>query len=265
MGGKSGGDSQTIQKADPWVGQQGYLSGLYEAARTVPIQQPYPYPGVVPPAPATAAAEMATANRALIGSPVQASGLAQNLRTTRGDYLYGGSGFNAAFNAARDTISPAVQGQFEGASRYGGGLAQSEETRQLANAFAGLYGDERGRQMQASAISPVLAESEYGDINRLGAVGAQQEGRGREALADAMSRWQFQQQAPYNRLGFASQVIQGGYPGGTQTNTAPNPESSLAANAIGGATAGYAIGGGLTALGGPYGALIGAGLGLLAS
>lgn len=258
MGGKGGnsGSQQSTQTSVPWGGQQPYLTYQYQQAQGLPLQQPYPFPGYVPFSPASVAAMQATQNRALQGSPLLPAAQEQNLATVRGDYLYGGPGFNQAFEAAQRAITPQVRGSFERAGRFGGGLSQEAETRALADAFAGLYGQERGRQMTATGMAPSLAQQDYADIGRLAQVGAMQEGKAGEALADAMSRFQVQQQAPYARLGAITPAISGGFPGGTTTLNQPLPQTSPLASALGTGLAGYS-------LFGPVGGIAGAGLGLL--
>lgn len=268
-GGKGGnsGTQEVEQRSIPWPGQQPYLRYQYQQAQDLPLQQPYPFPGFVPFSPTTTAAMDATTQRALQGSPLLPAAQQQNLATMQGDYLHGGPGFNRAFEAARRTISPLVRGGFERAGRFGGGLSQEAETRALGDAFAGLYGQERGRQMTATGMAPALAEQDYGDIGRLFSVGGMQEAKAGEALADAMQRFNVQQQAPYARLGAQIPAISGGFPGGTTTTQQPLPQTSPFASALGGGALGYWAGGpaGITGFGlSPWGgAAIGAGLGLL--
>jgi hypothetical protein len=71
----------------------------------------------------------------------------------RGDYLYGGEGFNNALTAAMDQIQPQVQSRFGvggGAGAATGGLAQSAFNQGTSNAFANLYNQNLNRQMGAA-------------------------------------------------------------------------------------------------------------------
>jgi hypothetical protein len=99
-----------------------------------------------------------------------------------------------------------------------------------------------------------MAQADYQDINQLYQVGQAQESYQQAALADAMQRYNFQQNLPAAKLqSFLSAAY--GAPMGQQT-TQPiyrNPT----ANILGGAALGGALGGG------PLGAGIGAGAGLL--
>lgn len=73
-------------------------------------------------------------------------------QTAAGDFLHGGSGFNAALESAQRQIQPSVLSAFGrgGAGAARGGLAQTAMTRAIADAFAGLYGQERSNQLNAS-------------------------------------------------------------------------------------------------------------------
>lgn len=264
MGGGGSDTTTTVQQADPWVGQQGYLTGLYQQAAGLPQQQPYPYPEYVPPSTATLQAQQAQTNRSLQGNPLLGAAQQQNYQTLQGDYLTGGQGFNQAFDAAQRQIIPGISGAFEQSGRYGSGLHQESLSRGVGDAFAGLYDRERGRQQAASLAAPGLAQADYGDIDRLGAVGAQQEGYAQNALNSAINRWMFQQQAPYQQLQAQSGVIQGGFPGGQTVgeSTMPTQGASPLAGAAGGAMTGGALAGmSGGAVAGPIGMAAGAAIG----
>jgi hypothetical protein len=101
--------------------------------------------------------------------------------------------------------------------------------------------------------APQLAQADYADIQQMANLGAQAEGYQEMALADAVNRFNFQQQMPYTRLqSFLSAAY--GAPSGMQQIT-PVYRNQFG-SALGGGLAGYS-------LGGPTGAAIGAGLGLL--
>jgi hypothetical protein len=94
----------------------------------------------------------------------------------RGDYLYGGEGFNNALQAAMDQIQPQVQSRF-GLAGPGGstsGLAQAAMNQGTSNAFAGLYNQNLNRQM--GAANTLTGQSLTG-ANALGSFGAQDLGR----------------------------------------------------------------------------------------
>jgi len=236
----SGGTVTTTQQSAPWSGQSPYLEWLYGQAQNLPQQQYFPGSTVVPQSPETLQALNLQSQRALSGSPVQTAGQNMLAGTLQGDYLYGGPGFNAAFDAAQRRITPAVQGQFEGAGRFGGGLAQEAETSALSDAFAGLYGQERNRQMQGLSQVPAMAALDYADIGALSNVGQQREAFAGQQLADQMNRWNFAQQSPYQQLEAQSNVIQAGYPGGTKSTENPYFNDVLG-SLLGGALTGAGI------------------------
>lgn len=77
--------------------------------------------------------------------------------TAAGKYLYGGEGFNAALEAAKNKIIPDVESRFARGGRFGGGLNQAAEAAGIGDAFANLYGQERGLQQQAAMGLPSVS------------------------------------------------------------------------------------------------------------
>lgn len=72
-------------------------------------------------------------------------------RTASGDYLFGGKGFDAALNAAINSALPQVASAFGGTvGGVGSGLASTAVNQAALDAFAGQYGQERGRQLGAA-------------------------------------------------------------------------------------------------------------------
>lgn len=120
------------------------------------------------------------------------AGLQQLEDTARGNYLYGGPGFNAAMQAASDRIIPQVSSLFSSSGRLGSGLAQEAQTRALSNAFADLYGQERGRQVGAAQAASGLRSS-VGLADRATQLAAAQYGSGlRQNAYDAERNRQLQ-------------------------------------------------------------------------
>lgn len=298
----------TTQQQAPWRGQQPFLRRNYRDAMRLPLQQYYPGQTYADQSPETLQALDLQSQRAMSGSPLQFmgqgqlagtlggqylgaqpgagylqpftqqnmdfAGVPQLQDTASGNYLYGGPGFNAAFDAARRQITPAVQGQFESAGRFGGGLAQEAETSALSDAFAGLYGQERQRQLAAAGqlsglgaqeraraqaaagqlsgqaadlygqerqrqvaglgFVPEMSGLDYRDISALSDVGRQREMFDQQRISDQLNRWQFAQQAPYDRLAAQTSVIQGGFPGSSSVTQQPVYGNRLA-GALGGA------------------------------
>ena len=187
--GGGGGTTQTIQKADPWIGLQGPLSTLYgqaEAAYNAPGPSFYPGATVTDQSPVTQQAQDLAYQRATSGNPLVGQAQ-QQLYDTLGDKYYGmnpasaplsyiGSGamlnsnpyldamFGQAAGRAGEQFSkytmPGVASMFSQAGRYGSN-AMSEATNQAqqnfgntisnlaTNIYGGNYANERGLQQQA--------------------------------------------------------------------------------------------------------------------
>lgn len=210
--------------------------------------------------------------------------------TAGGEYLTGNPFFSGAFDAAARAAGTTFQDQMQQvasntsrAGRYGSGAMgqlqdraagtfataltdtagklayqnyDAERARQEAamGNIGNLYGADYARQLQAAQLGPQMAQADYQDINQLYQVGQAQESYQQAALADAMQRYNFQQNLPAAKLqSFLSAAY--GAPMGQQT-TQPIYRNQ-GANVLGGASLGAALGGG------PLGAGIGAGAGLL--
>lgn len=72
--------------------------------------------------------------------------------TARGDFLFGGQGFDQAVDAAMRAALPQIRSVFGSAGAGGatGGLAQTAVGQAAIDAFAGQFGAERGRQLSAA-------------------------------------------------------------------------------------------------------------------
>lgn len=210
--------------------------------------------------------------------------------TAGGEYLTGNPFFSGAFDAAARAAGTTFQDQMQQvasntsrAGRYGSGAMgqlqdraagtfataltdtagklayqnyDAERARQEAaqSNIGNLYGADYQRQLAAAQLGPQMAQADYQDINQLYQVGQAQESYQQAALADAMQRYNFQQNLPAAKLqSFLSAAY--GAPMGQQT-TQPIYRNQ-GANVLGGASLGAALGGG------PLGAGIGAGAGLL--
>jgi hypothetical protein len=272
-GGGGGTNTVTRTELDPTM--RPYVQyGLSEAQRlyqTPNVPQYYPGQTYIGPSAQTTAALQAAQTRAMRGNPLVPAAQQQLQQTIQGEYL----GANPFLQAALQPGFEAAQRQYESATnqalsnfsragRYGSGAMRGaltnvggEYARALTGAAGQLgyanYADERARQQAALQAAPAMAAQDYADIQRLSQIGQQTEAYQEMALQDAINRFNFEQQAPYARL---QSFLSGAYgaPSGMQqvTPVYRNPIGG----AIGGALAGQAIGG-------PTGALIGGGLGLL--
>ncbi len=239
-----------IQRALPQLEQQA-------------LQTPQFFPGstIAGFSPQTEQALNLTQQRATNGSALQNAGNQALTDTASGKYLFGGDGFNAAYQAAANKIIPQVQSSFAGAGRLHSGLAEQAQTSALADAFAGLYGQERNNQMQAAALAPSYAQADYNDINRLADVGAQRDNLAQQRINEDIARFDFNQNAPLQRLQQYLPLLYGA-PGQNITING-SQTSPLYQNRTAGALGGGLIGGQVGSQFGPWGAGVGAGLGLL--
>ncbi len=157
-----------------------------------------------------------------------------------------------------------MDSQFARAGRYGSPAAARAAAEGVGNAVAPLYMQnyqmERDRQMQALGGSPALAAADYADIGALGGVGGQMENKAAQYLLDQQMRFGAPMDALQNYINMTTG--QAGL-GGTATGQQPIYGKSPIAGAIGGGLAGAGIASAFPAISGPWGAGIGAGLGLL--
>lgn len=261
-----GGSTTTIQKADPWAGQQPYLLEGFAAAKNQflnPSSAPTYFKGstVADFSPDTYSAMSQIRQQAGQGSAVNTNAQQMIGDTLGGKYLYGGDAFNAALDASRRSIMPTVDSAYAKAGRYGSGLAQTAQTQVLGDAFANQYGQERNNQMQAANMAPQISDLRFADAKALGGIGETQYGQDQAKLSDEVARHNFEQNIQADQLSKYMNLIQGNY-GSQQTSTQSGGGASggsKTAGALGGALQGAAMG----SAGGPMGAMIGGGLGLL--
>ena len=240
MGGGQSGTQTTTQSSAPWSGQQPYLQqGFQQAANLYGGQGPqyFPFSTVTPFSGQTEQALQMGENRAMAGSPNLQAGQAENLKTLGGDYLSQGNPYmDQVMGRIRSTVQPGIESRFAGSGRIGSGAHAESLSRGMSDAIApyafNAYESERGRMGQAAAQAPGLGMADYGDIDRLGGIGARREGLGQEQLQDLISRFNYGQQQPYNQLQGFMGTIGGNY--GQQQTTQTPLYQNRAAGALGG-------------------------------
>lgn len=290
MLGGGGGNTTTVQKSDPWSGQQPYLQQVMSSAQNLyQNNAPQYYPGqtVAQFNPFQTNAQQMTAG---LASQPTASGAAQgNLsQTLNGSFLNSNPYLDQMANAANNStirqyqsaIAPGISSNFEANGRYGSGSmanaqsqAQQDLATQLGNTNASIYGNnyenERQNQIRAAALAPGVDAGIYTPAQMLSGVGGQIQSQDQANIQGDINRFNYNQNLPWDQLARYQQMIQGNY-GGTSTTTQPYYQNSMAGG-LGGAVAGGIAGNALassslgTAMGltGPWGIGIGAGLGLL--
>lgn len=275
MGSPSGGGAQTVtNKTEPWKEQKPYLTDIFGKAQSnYNTQQPQYFSGstVAQPSDTTQTAQQLQTQRALNGSPAQTAANNQVTDTLNGAFLnsnpYLDQSFNSGANQLTKSYNNAVTGNtagFAAGGRTGSGMAafmkdQSDNTlgqnlQQLyANTYGQNYTNERTNQMRALGLQPGVSGQDYTDLNALSDVGSAQDTQNQAQLNDQVSRYNYNQNLPYNSLVNYMNLIQGNY-GGSATQTTPfQGGGSPLGGILSGASAGAALG--------PWGAAGGAILG----
>jgi hypothetical protein len=240
---KGGGKQTQTQTSDPWGPSQQYIAGaLGDAAKWYGSdygRQYFPGSTVVPFNPMTEQALGMTAQRAINGSPLMQAAQQQNLATQRGDFLRPDSNpfLSQTFDTAAGKVRGALDSQFNRNNSYGGSMHQGAMADNLNNLASQMYGQnynqERDRMTAATTFAPQLAQQDYYDAGRLAAVGDAYQQQAGNYVNDAMQRWDFYQNQPFQRLQqFASLINPVAGMGGTQVGQTKQPSNTLS-NIIG--------------------------------
>lgn len=245
--GGGGGSSTTVQKADPWSGQQSYLTDTFKQAQNIHRSGGpnfYNQSTYTPFSPQSEMAMQLTQDRAMGGSPLnyQAQDLAFN--TMRGDYLNNNPYLDNMFQQGADKIMGNVNAQFSDAGRTGSASHAGVLAEEMGDMYNNMYGqqytNERQNQMNAMQMAPGLANTDYADFAKLGQVGQMVEGKAGEVLGDNINRFDFYQNRPEEALAKYVSAIQGNY--GSSSVSSQDTQSNPLAGAIGGGLTGVGIG-----------------------
>lgn len=261
MGSGGGGQSTTVTKADPWAGQQPYLTyGFNQAQNIYQNQSPQYYQGqtVADLSQNTQSAIDMQAQRAMSGSPLTQSGSGLVQGMLQGDYLNSNPYLDANFKAGAENISKSyydainnVNSNSAGAGRYGSGMQDFQTGRAnetLADSLGDLYtqtyynnyNTERSNQNAALSSALNYANQDYTDLSKLAEAGATQDTY-QQALTDAdVNKWNYEQNMPMNWLSQYMGLIQGNYGSSTSTSTPISGQSTLG-NLLGVGAAGAGI------------------------
>lgn len=294
-GGGGGGSSTTVQKIEPWKGQEPYLKNVYEEAQnqyqnTSAWPDYYPGSQVAPFSPNQLAAQQGVLNVSQALQPsiqqgfdalsfaLQAPNVAANPLTP---------------GMIQNVVSPTVQtlteqvlpnirsGALE-ANQYGGsrqgiaeGIAMREGAQEISQNISELLGqmysqglDAQGR---ALALQPQILSNAVLPAQLTATVGDQQQAMQQALIQEAVNQWNYSQSLPSAMLNQYSNLIGGGtFGGGSATSTFSGGAGSGVINPIQGALGGYSLGSSLGPSGlglagswaGPVGALLGLGLSL---
>jgi hypothetical protein len=285
----------TTSSIDPGI--LPYITTGLERAKTLFLggEQPSMYPGqtYVSPSQETLTALEQQQNIAQQQSPsLQAAqnaymqsygGLAN---TAAGGFLQGNPYQQQMIQAATrplmeqysNQVLPGIASLYSKSGRYGSGAMQGalgQATEQYGRALGDVsanivgtqYDQERARQQQAimgltnlAQAAPGIYAQQYLPAQQLAQVGAQREAIAMQPLQEAMQRYSFGQQLPYQQLsGYLSSVY--GSPTASYGSTSQNMSTNPTIGAIGGALSGGLLG---SSIGGAFGnSMLGAGIGAL--
>ena len=275
MGGGGGGNNTTVQKADPWEGQQPYLLDVFQQSQNLynsGAMAPEYFSGntIAQQSDWTTQANQMQADRALNGdaSISTAKGAMDNI--TSGNALASNTGLNA-LNQMSEAVNPysqallndaiggatsQIDSGFSGAGRYGSGAHENARADSIANLTNQFYSNAYDQQMQAAqaagqlynqgidqqitgaGTAQELANQAYTDAEALSQAGANLDAY-KQALIDAeIDRYNYNSQRPLTALSNYNQLIQGTY-GGTNTSTG---KQNYAPSALGTAVGAGAVG-----------------------
>ncbi len=279
------GNTTTVQKSDPWEGQQPYLkTGFAEAQKLFDAGGPQYYPDQTYAGPTDAMnqALQKQINLASGGNPLTQASTDAAMARFSPDYLTSNPGnayyqsmgngpeLQAAIQSAVSQATPGLLDTFTQGNRLNSPGAAYAVSQGITNAAAPVlmagkqaaaqgisnnYNTAGQQQNQAMLLAPELQSMPYNDISQLYSAGQQQQGNQQATINDAMAKYNYEQTQPFNLLDWYNASVGGSF-GGTSTLTSPYFQQQ--GGGLGGlGTLGGALAGGLTL--GPLGA-IGGGL-----
>jgi hypothetical protein len=262
-GSQPSGQTTTVQKADPWPGQQPYLAQTFQGAQNLYENYSpgyYPNSTNAPMNEWQGNALTGVYNRGLGGSAVDAG--AQNLATNTlgGAFLGDNPYFAQVQQSMADKITPQVMSQFAEAGRYGSGAAPAALASALADKTGQMayqnYGDERARQMATMALSPAVSGTDFTNLNAAMQAGGALQGQQQNAINADAARYAYYQGLPQQSLANYAGIVTPPVAGGVSQTSSPYYQNQTA-NALGTATGLLGVGSGIASLatGNPLGLL----------
>lgn len=279
----SGETTTTVEKADPWAGQQPYLSDLFARAQTrMRSDRPEYFPG------STVAGfdplQVAGQEGALAyarGEGAQSASAAQKaLQFNLGDVLYPES--NPALRAAvagavrpvtenlTENMLPAIRSGASSAGQYGStrqaiaeALALDRTSRTIGDISARMHSDAYGQglaaQGRALGLAPEVIKAGATPAAMISGVGGERQSMAQTLIEAELARWNFDQNKESAKLREYGDLIRGQTGGGERSITGPRAQPNPWTSTLGGAATGYASSGSW------IGALVGALAGYLGS
>ncbi len=268
MSGGSSGSTQVV-KNDPPAYAQPYHEGLLKRAHEFSAQPWEPYPG---PRIAGFTDDQLQSQQMVRGQSGMNQALSDTSRgelnkTLSGGYLGNNPYLQDAVNYGQSQVMKNYGAQL--GRNFGNSGVNQEVGQGMGQVSASLYDNERNRMMAAQNQVPGAMSASYIPSQALNLVGA--ENRQLQQNINDLGYQQFQEALNHPYKGLETMGSALNLTGGYGQQTSPNPyQPNPVAGALGGAASGYALGsaaGGAAngAAWGPWGALIGAGLGYLGS
>ena len=266
--GGGGGGGTTINKTEPWQGQKPYLRDVFEQAKqTYYNYTPKAYPGntTVDYTPQEKTALENLWNYAGTQAPAFADAVTQANTFALGDILNPAS--NVALQQAaagaispvveqlQQNILPGVQTEALQMGQYGGSRQQAATSQAIDKAVedmlattAKMYGDNDANSLDAFSkamlTAPATQQLQTVPMQLQSAVGEAYRNYEQALLNDAIARWNYKQNLPYEKIAQYQTAVSGGF-GGTSTvnRSGYSPSTgSRALGAIGGGVSGYLMG-----------------------
>lgn len=288
MSGGGGRSTQTIEKADPWAGQQPYLLDIFQQAKNQfnsSMPGYFPSSTVAPQSPDTQRAiemmrgavpgqqQLATQGAGATSFALMSPDVANNPYATGAI----GAAINPAVRAFSDPggVLSQIRGEFGSADQYGGtrhalalGMASDRLGQNILDTTSRMAGDFYGQgltaQGRALALLPGIQQAQATPAATQSIVGQTEETYAQQIIDEAIKKWNFEQNLPALKLQNYQNIVGGGNYGGTTTSTGPAARTNPLLQAVGAGAAGAAIGAATGfSQGGVYGAAIGALIGLL--
>lgn len=276
----------TVQKADPWEGQQPYLKDVFaEAQRQYQSGTPTYYQGQKTASvdPATLAAQQSlTANSGVQQGQADLTAATNRFNMTdardvnTNPYLQSAiqaairpmvQNFNDAGGTMANIRSEGVVNQQGGGTRQGiaEGIAASRLNQQIGDVASTMasagYQSGLDASGKAVALAPQVQAMQTAPAAALDAVGQQRQTYEQQQINDAIDQWNWEQNLPSAKLANYQNLVQGSYGGtgsSTSTGTTPTAQRNPLMGAVGGAMAGFQLGSMVPGIGGPIGAGVGA-------
>lgn len=256
-----GGSTNTVQKADPWAGQQPYLTDVYSQAQQLyGMGGPQVYQGrtYADPTEKTALAEALQVGTALGPQAQLASDLAGAQQFALGGPMNLASNpyLAGATEAALRPVYSQAQGLLQQARRGATQAGQLGGTRQAileqgvigdymtkagdisSKMYNEAYKDSLTQQARALYSAPQTLAAMSVPAQTLGQVGMAEQAREQLAIDEARARFEAEQQRPYQALQDYSGLVQANILPGTRTTSLNAPDPTFGQRALGGAAAG---------------------------